>query len=352
MSLEETRRRIEEIDKNIVELISKRLKLVEEIAKIKARGGLGIVDDMREVELKILWRRYATSYGVPLSLVERIFSVLLSYSKDIQFNVVTNRECYEHAKACGAIAIIGYGRMARALGMLLVNKGYEVIISGRDIGKAKALAKDVGCIASRLDDALRNSRYVLLTLSPRAFEERFIDKIAGELHEKIVMDILSAKGSIYKHLEELSKIHHFYYISVHPLFGPSTPAAGQKIVLIPSETGTEFVNEVVKLWKCASLDPLVTSFEEHEKAMSIVQVLTHLLILVFEASLNELSRKLSVDYIKFSTPTFKEFLAITFRLDEIRDVVLEIQKNNIFSPLVRETVLEIVKRVISQLGDA
>lgn len=351
MGLEEVRKKIEEVDRRIIELVSERLRLAEEIAKTKMREGLGIVDDLREAELRIIWRRYATSYGVPLDLAEQILSTLLSYSKNVQFKVLSDSICDEYTKTRNAITIVGYGRMARALGLLLVNRGYSVIISGRDIGKAEATAKDLGCMVSKLDDALRSSRYVLLALSPRAFEERFVDEIARDLREKVVMDILSAKGSIYSHLEKLSKTYQFYYISTHPLFGPSTPAVGQKIVLIPSETGVKFIDEVVKLWKCAGLDTVVTSFEDHEKAMSIVQVLTHLLILVFEISINELSGKLDVDYMKFSTPTFKELLTITLRLGEIKDVLLEIQKKNIFSPLVRKTVLDVVKKISSQLGD-
>lgn len=352
MSLGEVRKRIEDIDRHIVELVSERLKLAEEIAKIKIREGLSGVDDLREVELKVLWRKYAASHSIPLALAEQILSTLLSYSKDAQFKVLANDVCNEYPRKCRAITIVGYDKMAQALGSLLVSKGYSVIVSSRDLDKAEALAKDIGSVASKLDNALVSSRYIVLALQPKEFEELFVNEIAKDLREKVVIDILLAKRGAYRRLEELSKTHQFHYVSAYPLFGPTTPAIGQKIVLIPSETGTMFIDEVVMLWRCAGLDTVVTSFEEHEKATAIVQVLTHLLILLFELSIDELSRKLNVNYVKFSTPTFKELLTTTVELSEMKDVMLELQRNNVFSSLVRKTVLEVLMKILSQLGDA
>lgn len=349
MELDEARKRIEDIDRRIVELLAERLRLAEEIAKTKLVKGLNIVDDAREVELRLMWRKLAAAYGVPLELIERVFDCVLSYSKEVQFRILDSRMC-KPENSIGSVAILGYGRMAQALGKLLVRGGYSVVVTGRDVDRAKSLANTIGCGFGTVEEVLRGCRYVLLALSPKAFEEGFVDGIAKDLSGKVVMDILSAKGRIFRYLEELSKLRQFHYVSTHPLFGPSTPAQGQKIVLIPSETGTTVLNDVVKLWKCCGLDVVIASFEEHEKAMAIVQVLTHLVLLAFEHSANVLSEKLGVNHVRFSTPTFKEVMAIVTRLNEIRDVVIEIQKNNLFSPFVHKVLLDTLSNLVSSLG--
>lgn len=350
MEINDIRKRIEDIDRHIVELLAERLKLSEEVAKIKLRRGVNIVDDAREVELRLLWRRFAVIYNIPLDFIEQIFSVVLNYSKNIQLKTLTDNICTRDKSISNSITIVGYGRMAQALGTLLA-KYYDVTITGRDLGKADALAKAIGCKANILKMALQEGRYIVLALSPEAFEDSFILRIAENVYEKIVMDILSAKGKLFKQLEELSRKYQFHYISTHPLFGPSTPAIGQKIVLTPSETGKDVIDEVTTLWRCAGLDVIIAELEEHEKAMAVVQVLTHLLLLIFEYSIEELSKKLNINYMKFSTPTFREIVTIMNRLNEIKDVVFEIQKNNAFSALVHKVFLDIVSKIVPQLGD-
>lgn len=49
--LEEERKRLDEIDGQIVELVVKRLKIAEEIAKVKNDNGLSICDTKREEEV-------------------------------------------------------------------------------------------------------------------------------------------------------------------------------------------------------------------------------------------------------------------------------------------------------------
>lgn len=347
MRIEEIRRDIEEVDRSIIELLAKRLKLVEEIAKLKQAKNMSIVDDIREVELKLFWRKSASMYCIPLDLVDQMFSLILSYSKDVQLKSTVYNSCPTDR---GGIAIVGYGKMAQALGTILIRGGYSVTVTGKDQGKANILAKTLGCKASSIGEAIQDNKYVVLALSMEAFKSGFIDGVVKHMSGKIVMDILSAKSWVFKYLERLSKDRQFHYVSTHPLFGPSTTAVGQKIVLMPSETGSEVLEEVVLLWRCVGLDTVIAEYEEHEKAMAIVQVLTHLLLTVFQLSAEELSKKLDVSYVKFSTPTFREITAVVLRLSGIRDTILEIQKNNIFTPLVYEVVLNVVNNLVAQLG--
>ncbi|MEM3980637.1 MAG: prephenate dehydrogenase/arogenate dehydrogenase family protein [Ignisphaera sp.] len=341
MNVGEIRKRIDEIDEEIINLLARRLSLAKVIAEIKTNLGQSISDDIREVELTLRWRRLATAYRVPWGLAEQILRAILVYSKKIQLSIVS-KNCNHRLKE--TVVIVGYGRMGKALAIQITRRGFDVVLSGRNIDKAKAIAREIKCRAEPLDNAIGMGKYIILALPVKAYEEGFVDGIAASLSKRIVMDILSSKAWVYKYLEELSSKHGFYYVSTHPLFGPLTPVEGQKIAVIPSATGRDVLVDVVDFWRCVELDPVIVSYEEHEKAMAIVQVLPHLYILSFQALVEELSEELAVDPYKLSTPTFKELIAVAKRLNEIKDTVYEIQKSNPFSPLVHNQIIKSIQR--------
>lgn len=343
MDLTELRKQIDEVDQQIIELLAKRLLLVKNIAIIKQSSGLNINDGRREVELVVRWRKLAASYGLPLEFVEQILKTVLDFSKKIQLDASTLDYTY---KDRNNVVIVGYGKMGKSLGAQILRSGFNVILTGRNIEKAENVAREINCKAMEIEEALPKADYIILALSLQAYSNKFVDTIAKFMSKKIVMDILSSKSWVYKHLEELSTLNKFFYISTHPLFGPFTPLLGQKIVIIPSSTGKEVLNDVINFWRCVGLDPVISSYEEHEKSMAVVQVLPHLQLIIFQLAVDELSRELDVDPMKFSTPTFKELTAICKRLSEIKDTIYEIQKNNIFSAFVHEKIDKLLHQVI------
>ena len=51
MKLDELRKQIDEIDKNMASLFEKRMKIVEEIGRFKKENGLEILDEAREKQV-------------------------------------------------------------------------------------------------------------------------------------------------------------------------------------------------------------------------------------------------------------------------------------------------------------
>ncbi|MEM1541654.1 MAG: bifunctional chorismate mutase/prephenate dehydrogenase [Ignisphaera sp.] len=349
MDIAEIRKKIDDIDRQIIELLSRRLELVKSIAEHKRSYGLSINDEAREIDLSIKWRKLAATYGVPPDLVEQILEEILKHSKKLQLDVIKSIDGCRSVYGA-RVAIVGYGKMGKALGSQIIRRGFEVVITGRDIDKAKTVARELGCSAIELEKALTTCNHIILALSLQAYLDGFVDIIARHMSGKIVMDILSSKNLVYEYVEKLSHVYGFAYVSTHPLFGPSTSAYGQKIAVIPSGSGKDVLEDVVDFWRCVGLDPVVVSYEEHEKAMAVVQVLTHMLILLFQLGVEELSKELGIDPLKLSTPTFRELTAISIRLNEIKDVVYEIQKNNSFSPLVHEKIFVLFRKIVERLG--
>ena len=83
LRLDSLRREIDELDLEILELLQRRMALVEQIAFLKRQAGVEVQDAARE---EAIFRRLAREARTPLSpqAVERIFGEILKVSRELQ----------------------------------------------------------------------------------------------------------------------------------------------------------------------------------------------------------------------------------------------------------------------------
>ncbi|MEM0173854.1 MAG: chorismate mutase, partial [Sulfolobaceae archaeon] len=301
------RREINKLDEELLKIISNRLKISKEIGKFKYENKIPITDLERELELKSRWFQIGKNLGIPETLIDRIFDLILSFSKMFQISPSIRRK----------VTIIGYGGMARSLVSLLSLAGHNVIVTGRNISKAMRLIDEFKCVVANVDEAIKLAEYIIITTSPEIIKDEIINKIFKLSKDKVVMDIFSSKNLIFEYLESKSEEYGFYYISTHPLFGPITYPVGENIVIIPSKTSKDRFEEVVEFWSGSGLVPIISTKDEHERGMAIVQVLTHYYLLGLLNSIRSLSREFNIDYKKFQTYNFREILKILERIESI-----------------------------------
>lgn len=79
--LEALRKEIDAIDTQLVALIARRLEIAREIARIKKREKLPILDAKREDAIKLEIRKMAKDRGISASVMEEIIQLILDYSK-------------------------------------------------------------------------------------------------------------------------------------------------------------------------------------------------------------------------------------------------------------------------------
>ena len=339
--LESLRAEIDRVDEVLIEMISKRIEISRKIGDIKRTLGIPTRDPGREEEVVKRWISLSKEKGLPEDLAQSIVKLLIQYSIAAQ----------SISRASGKkVAIIGYGGMARTLGKIISRAGYRVSISGRDLEKAENLAKELNCSYGEPGEVIPESDYVLLTLSREAFAEGYFDAITAFMRGKVVMDILSTKREIYRLIERESTRHGFKYISTHPLFGPLSIPYGETIVIIPSSTGLDVINEVVSFWSSMGLMPIITSYEEHEKAMAVVQVLPHIYMLALSEAIERLSKDFGIDYRIYMTYNFKKIQDAIDRVKNNIKVVLEIQEHNLHAPEARRIGLEAFLSTIKRFG--
>ncbi|MFH2106749.1 MAG: prephenate dehydratase [Candidatus Micrarchaeota archaeon] len=104
MSLEMNRKKIDEVDRRIVELISERIKIARQIGEEKEKSGKGVYDPKREEELLKKIEQIAQKKGLDVQELKRIFIDIFYVSKK------------EQAKAAKAKRIEAYGKQKIRVG--------------------------------------------------------------------------------------------------------------------------------------------------------------------------------------------------------------------------------------------
>jgi len=83
-SLDELRKKIEDIDKQIIELIKKRVDLAFLVAKEKKKSNMSILDISRENEIMSRVRKLSADYGLLIDYIEDIFLLIISMTRNVQ----------------------------------------------------------------------------------------------------------------------------------------------------------------------------------------------------------------------------------------------------------------------------
>lgn len=83
MTLTHLRKRIDQVDRRILQLLNERAEVARQIGEVKRRRGLPIFDGKREMDVL---RRLTRTNGGPLSVsaVRAIFQVILRHNRRLQ----------------------------------------------------------------------------------------------------------------------------------------------------------------------------------------------------------------------------------------------------------------------------
>ena len=156
------------------------------------------------------------------------------------------------------------------------------------------------------------------------------------------MDVLSVKVPTFYKIDNECKIRNLQYISIHPLFGPTMFVLGENMIIIKGSTCKDDTYlKIRELFSDMGLHVItLQSPEEHDRYMSIVQVLHHFHQLSLMKSLEKYSKIFNIDIRKICTKSLRMTLKVLDRLREVIRAVVEIQVYNIYSRDVRRLVID------------
>lgn len=248
---------IDTIDRDLLRLLARRYALVGEIAGYKRDHHLPIRDFQREGEILDDRRNVGTPLGLSPQLVESLFRLVLWASRDLQATL--KAEVPPSIEPRSVAVIGGKGAMGRCVADLFVDLGHAVIIADLDTpttpDEAAAIA-DVVLISVPIDATVEVIRRLGPLVRPDA----------------LLMDVTSIKGPPMTAMLENCRGG---VVGTHPLFGPSVHSLqGQRVVLCPGR-GDAWLAWLRQMFHARGLTMVETSPEEHDRAMSIVQVLVH-----------------------------------------------------------------------------
>jgi chorismate mutase / prephenate dehydrogenase len=341
-SLEDLRRRITDLDRQILELVGKRQETSREILRAKRDTGQGTRDYTREREVLMTARETGRQNGVPPKVAEEIVRLL------IRSSLTTQEQARVVAQGVGsgrsALVIGGAGKMGRWFAEFLSSQGFAVTIA--DPSEAPAAFSHV---VDWKTTALDHDFIVIAT--PLGITDRILRELAMRRPKGVIFDVGSLKSPLRAGLNAL-KSHGCRVTSLHPMFGPDTELLSGRHVIFIDLGSADATQAARDLFGSTMAEQAVMSLDEHDRLIAYVLGLSHALNIAFFTALAE-SGEAAPRLAKLSSTTFDSQLDVASRVaQESPELYFEIQSLNDYGAESLEALSQAVEKlrtaVISQ----
>ena len=265
---DEIRKKIEEIDEEILKLVQKRSAAAASIGQFKALHMLPL--RVLEVE-KIVIERYASKaveVGISEKALCEIAKLLIKESVEIQAKI-------PRPSASKNILIIGgAGNMGRWMCDYFSSRGHDVRIF--DIRWDEKYHNEVS-----LEDASQRADVIVISSPIEAIAE-IANKIICSATKALIFDIASIKSPFFEMFQDMAE-KGVNICSVHPMFGSKENGITDQNVIVCDCGNVSAVCEAEKLFEGANI--IKIDVTEHDKLMAYVLGLSHALNIAFNATL-------------------------------------------------------------------
>ncbi len=244
------------------------------------------------------------------------------------------------------IAIIGgTGEFGRLFARVFAGDGYEVVITGRDERKGRRVAAEAGVEYMRDNRAAAAGADVVILSVPIEKTVEVAEEVAPEVREgSLLTDFTSVKvepcRAMLEHAREGVEV-----VGMHPMFGPRVASLeGMVFILTPLRTGRWW--EWLQGWLHRHrARVVVTTPEEHDRMMSVVQGMTHFTYISAASTLRELGVDVR-ETRRFASPIYELMLDLIARIvGQNPHLYASIQLHNPFARQVRQSFVESALRL-------
>jgi chorismate mutase/prephenate dehydrogenase len=293
-SLALLRAMIDSLDRELLHIVAQRMTLVAEIAAFKREHGIRIRDPQREHELLEDRTRRAEELGLPRGEMESVFRLLLRASRDHQAALRAEIPLHERSRTIAVIG--GHGKLGALMARLFADLGHQVLIADLDTELTAV-------------EAAENAEVTVVSV-PIDVTESVIRQVGPKVRPGgLLMDVTSIKEGPVSAMLSATKAS---VVGTHPMFGPSVHSLqGQRVVLCRAR-GDEWADWVAHAFTARGLTVTETTPEQHDRAMSIVQVLTHFQTQVLGLTLARTGMPLT-ETLRFTSPAYLLELYVTAR---------------------------------------
>ena len=178
-------------------------------------------------------------------------------------------------------------------------------------------------------DAVCDANIILFSVPIEVMAET-IKEVAPHAPEgSLLMDVASIKSKAAEALDKYAP-ENVEIMPCHPMFGPRVPTLERQIiVLTPSKTRpNKWLNRIKNYLNKVNCEIVITTPEEHDKYMSIVQGLTHFSYITLASTIRKLNINVK-ESRNFSSPVYSLMLDMASRIVYQNPYLYySIQKNN------------------------
>jgi len=324
MSLENLRQRLNELDRQIVELIAERQSVVDEVGRHKVAAGTATRDFTREKEVLDAARLRAEKLGVDPDVAELVMQQLIETSLTKQERARVRAEGQGAGRK--ALVIGGGGKMGRWFVDFLDSQGYAVTIA--DPG-SDAVSDDAREGVQRVTDwrEAGDDYAVTVVAAPLQPSAKILEEMAERGHSGLIFDIGSLKTPLIPALRSLAASG-AQVTSVHPMFGPDAELLSGRHVLFMEVGCPEATAEARALFTATMAQQSEMELEDHDRLIAYILGLSHALNIAFFGVLARSGESVP-SLADMSSTTFDSQLAVASRVaQENPQLYFEIQSLN------------------------
>lgn len=299
MTLEELRKRLSEVDRELIGLVAARQKIVAEIGAHKIQNSVPTRDYEREREVLKGAREQARELGLDPQLAEEIMQLLIRSSLTHQEQT---RVAADTSGAGKRVLIIGgAGKMGAWFGQFLASQGFAV-----EVADPSSAPSPFPRIADWRESPLDHD--VIIVATPMTVAGGVLKALAERRPTGLIVDIGSLKSPLRDGLNALVAAG-CKVTSLHPMFGPDTRLLSGRHVVFVDLGVAAATREARALFASTMAEQLEMSLDDHDRLMAYVLGLSHALNLAFFTALAE-SGELASRLQKMSSTTFDAQLKV------------------------------------------
>lgn len=217
------------------------------------------------------------------------------------------------SKKMKVLILGGTGEMGQWFTRFFKERGYDVTVWGKG-GKVEVAKKLDVPFASDLEAVVPESDIIIVSVPINATEETIAEVAPKMKAGSLLMDFTSLKV---KPVEAMKKFApgDVEILGTHPMFGPTIPSIrGQTVILVPVKGRSEKWFPIIRhLFEEGGAHVEITTAEEHDRLVSVVQGLTHFAYITIGTTIDRLDFDIKKSR-KFVSPVYSIMLDFVGRI--------------------------------------
>ena len=334
LSLEDLRETLSAVDRQLVELIAERERLVAEIGRSKHRTGKGTRDYAREKDVLDMGRAQAEGLGLDPDLAEDVLRKLIRSSLASQ----ERDRVIAEGKGDGrrVLVIGGAGKMGGWFADFFTSQGFATTIADPSVTDGPGFFSNWADAGVDYD--------VIVVAAPLAVSGRILAQLAVLKPRGLIFDIGSLKTPLIDGLAELSRAG-CRVTSIHPMYGPDTRLLSGRHLIFCDAGSTEATAAAKELFSATMVEQLDMGLDDHDRLIAYVLGLSHALNIAFFTALAE-SGEAAPKLARMSSTTFDSQLLVSAAVAQDNPhLYFEIQNLNKFGLGPLDALCEAATRI-------